>query len=73
MTDKSPRKTASKKSGKSLKEKRAAKKAKEKTEGGDTEKKDPVGPLRHRPTARRPQRSGRPAQGDDGHGMHVVG
>jgi hypothetical protein len=29
MTDKSPRKTASKKSGKSLKEKRAAKKAKE--------------------------------------------
>ena len=34
MTDKSPRKTTSKKSGKSLKEKRQAKKAKEQTRKG---------------------------------------
>jgi hypothetical protein len=34
MTDKSPRKTASKKSGKSLKEKRQAKKDKEETRKG---------------------------------------
>ena len=34
MTDKSPRKTASKKSGKSLKEKRQAKKDKEQTRKG---------------------------------------
>jgi hypothetical protein len=36
MTDKSPRKTASKKSGKSLKEKRQAKKDKEQTRKGLT-------------------------------------
>ena len=36
MTDKSPRKTASKKSGKTLKEKRIAKKDKEQTRKGLT-------------------------------------
>lgn len=36
MTDKSPRKTASKKSGKSLKEKRLAKKEKEQSRRGLT-------------------------------------